>query len=143
MEKISKFYRLSPDEVKVIQQVQEIYGYTTEVKALSHIIREYENLGDEEKRSEKIARAILRVFDEQYKGFWKRLYFSARQTDKNMTVLMDIVNSYLIDRDFGSYVSQDTLTAPVIEEAREHLKTKISKRKQMKDNRSRKYFKKE
>ena len=93
---------------------------------------------DEEVQSRKVAEQILNVFSEVYKDYWKRLYSSVRATDKNVSVMLDALNTMLIEKDYGACVFTDTFPSPVISDSQEHLKKKIGKKKQEIDRKKRK-----
>lgn len=69
---------------------------------------------------------------------FKRLYSSVRATDKNVSVMLDALNTMLIEKDYGACVFTDTFPSPVISDSQEHLKKKIGKKKQEIDRKKRK-----
>ncbi len=136
--KIQKVYNLDQQDINILREVMQEYGYKTEVNALRHVIQSYKKMQDEEVHSRMVAEQILTVFAEQYKDYWKRLYSSVRATDKNVSVILDVLNTMLIENEYEVCVFTDTFSSPVIDDSREHLKKKIGKMKQDVDRKKRK-----
>lgn len=132
--KTPKYFRLTQEELNVIQEVKEKYGYKKEVEALSHIIKEYQEKEKDRERAAIIAEEILKLFSVQYKDYWKRLYFSSRFADKNTTMILDILNTIMVQEGYEECIPIDIYSSSVIEGAKEHMKKKILKRKQCNDN---------
>lgn len=136
--KIQKVYNLEQKDIDILQEVMQEYGYKTQVQAVRHVIQSYKEMQDEEVQSRRVAEQILNVFSEVYKDYWKRLYSSVRATDKNVSVMLDALNTMLIEKDYGACVFTDTFPSPVISDSQEHLKKKIGKKKQEIDRKKRK-----
>lgn len=62
---------------------------------------------------------------------------STRQTDKKISILMDAVNTVLVENAYEHNISVDVAESPVFSEAKESLKVKIQKRKQYRDRQRR------
>lgn len=138
MDKIQKNYSMDRHDVEIIQRVKEEQGFKTEIKALRHILHEYEELELESVQSERIAQQILKHFETKYDGYWKRLYRSVRETDKSMSIMLYIMNTILLEDNMEKCIPPTLYKSPVIEEAELFLEEDIRKKKQKKDNRKRK-----
>lgn len=136
-EKTTKIFKLSEEEIGIIKEVQESYGYKQQVQALRHILMTYKNLESEEAKKQGTAEAVLQLFEEKCGQMWKRLYVSVRETNKNNLLMHDAMNTMLIENAYEHNISVDTVESPVFVEAREHLQKKIRKRKQRLDKRKR------
>lgn len=135
--KIQKVYNLEQEDIDILQEVMQEYGYKTQVQAVRHVIQNYKKLQDEEVHSKMVAEQILNIFSDQYKDYWKRLYSSVRATDKNVSIILDVLNTMLIENDYEACVFTDVFPSPVIDDSREHLKKKIGKMKQKVDRKKR------
>ena len=92
MEKTAKIFNLSVEEIGIIKEVQETYGYKQQVQALRHILMAYKKMESEEEKYKKVAGEVLKEFEKKYGESWKRLYMSVRQTDKKNTIMQDAIN---------------------------------------------------
>lgn len=135
--KTPKVYNLEQEDIDILQEVMKEYGYRTQVQAVRHVIQSYKKLQNEEVHSRMVAEQILNVFAEQYKDYWKRLYSSVRATDKNASIMLDVLNTILIENDYEACIFTDVFPSPVIDGSREHLKKKIGKVKQKVDRKRR------
>lgn len=137
MEKTAKIFNLSVEEIGIIKEVQETYGYKQQVQALRHILMAYKKMESEEEKYKKVAGEVLKEFENKYGESWKRLYMSVRQTDKKNTIMQDAINTMLIENAYEHNMPVDVVESPVLEEARKHLQGKIQKKKQQADKRKR------
>lgn len=132
-----KIFNLSAEELEIIESVREQHNYKTQVEALRYLLQSYKNGRTESEKSKEIAEAVLEIFLKNYEASWKRLYMSTRQTDKKISILMDAVNTVLVENAYEHNISVDVAESPVFSEAKESLKVKIQKRKQYRDRQRR------
>lgn len=132
-----KIFNLSAEEIEIIEGVREQNNFKTQVEALRYILQSHKNTGIETERNKEIAEEVLEIFLKSYEASWKRLYMSARQTDKKISILMDAVNTVLVENAYEHNISVDIAESPVFSEAKESLKVKIQKRKQYRDRQRR------
>lgn len=132
-----KIFNLSAEEIEIIEGVREQNNFKTQVEALRYILQSHKNTGRETERNKEIAEEVLEIFLKSYEASWKRLYMSTRQTDKKISILMDAVNTVLVENAYEHNISVDIAESPVFSEAKESLKVKIQKRKQYRDRQRR------
>lgn len=132
-----KIFNLSAEEIEIIEGVREQNNFKTQVEALRYILQSHKNTGIETERNKEIAEEVLDVFLQNYETSWKRLYMSVRQTDKRISILMDAINTVLVENAYEHNISVDVVESPVLSEARENMKEKIQKRKQRLDKQRR------
>ena len=113
---INKLFRLDEEELKIINEVQELYQFSSEAETVRYIIRQYKKQQD----TNKIYLAVLRGIEEK------------------VDILYDIVNTDLIERKVDTLYPVDMVESPVIQKARELRRQKLAHKKQKSDFRKKK-----
>lgn len=115
--KQKRSYTVSETSLEVLNEVKQRFSLKSESAALDKLISEYVSMKAEIPVEEKI----------------KRISLSQQQVDKNIQVILEVLNSILINDDIAYYDSE-TIKASVLDEAENKVRDKIARRKQVKDN---------
>lgn len=129
-EKVRKNYNFRKETVEKIHLVMEERNMN-ETSALEFIVDEYFN------RSDYIDEAIDRLF-ERDKKYRERLRWATRTAELNSQMLLDAVNTILINKGLENCCATHILMSPVLEQSKKSIERRIEHFKQEKDNRERK-----
>ena len=81
---------------------------------------------------------FAQVLYERYSEILESTRAASRQTEQNTQVLLDAMNTILIERGYTTYYPADREPSPVIEESQHQWKRKLEREKQLKDDRRQK-----
>lgn len=127
----NKYYRLSDESVKKLHQIMEEKMIKTETAAIEFLIESY---GGDEELAEKIVDTLF----ERDKAFRERIRWATRTAETNTYMLLDGLNTILLDRG-NEYCSHIEVTmSPVLKQSQDKIKERLAHFKQEKDNRERK-----
>ena len=124
--KINKHFNISNRGMELLKAVQEEQGFETETATLEYILRMHNKE------------------DGVYGGILNRIRIASQITDKNVQSIMEILNTILVthypEETYLFTLGQETsdVNHPLIEMAENHVRNKIAKAKQMKDNNAKK-----
>lgn len=131
---LNKHFDLEPEDVNILDKVKKEKGFNTEKRALQYILREF----DKQRNIEQQVLHALYKYDEQRAEFMERLKWATKIAEENTTILIDCINTVLVQQKIDDCVMVDVYESPVINAARKNVKRKIERRKQIKDNNARK-----
>lgn len=116
---------------ELIRQRPEIRNQT---QALEVIASEHKKVNGEFK--EEFADEVIRKIDEKYGNALTRIRLGSTGADKNIQVALEILNTYLMvmPQQPKALMSTTIGKSPVIEAAELEVKNRISRFKQIKDN---------
>ncbi len=123
-----KHYNLSEKSLEILHQTMEERNIKTETAALEYILLQY---GQRQSTEERFAQIIRENFMEVLNG----CRAAARATEKNTQLLLDSVNTILIERGYWQYYSAEKEPSQVLRDAEEIWRHKLEREKQVKDNR--------
>lgn len=127
----NKYYRLSDESIKKLHQIMEEKMIKTETAAIEFLIESY---GGNEELAEKIVDTLF----ERDKAFRERVRWATRAAETNTYMLLDGLNTILLDRG-NEYCSHIEVTmSPVLKQSHDKIKERLAHFKQEKDNRERK-----
>lgn len=109
---INKLFRLDEEELKIINEVQGLYQFSSEAETVRYIIRQYKK---QMENKNKVYLAVLRGIEEK------------------VDILYDIANTDLIQRKEDTLYPVDLVESPVIQKARELRRQKLAHKKQRSD----------
>lgn len=128
-----KHFLLSEEVMQIIEDVKceeelKSYGATIEFMVRYYVKKESE---------EELIQRILATYDEQCRGINDQLKMGIRKTEQNTTVLLDVMNTYLINNcpDNTELVPTDDEEHALVLNSKKNLSDKIARMKQMKDTR--------
>ena len=122
----SKHFNISDSGVDILKEVQEEQGFKTEIATLEYILRMHNKE------------------DGVYGPILNKIRIACQAADKNIQSLKEVANTVLVkqhpDTAHLFTIGSETgdMTHPLIEKADNHVKNKIAKAKQIKDNNGRK-----
>lgn len=137
-QKEKKHFNLDQETIQIIQRVKEEQGFKSEVKALTYIVKKYE---EQKKMSlsdadvEIIADAVVSKYNDTYYKFLERLRWATQTAEQNSIVTKDVLNTFLIKQGIEHCVLSDVTPSPVITTSMDYQKNKIEHFKQKKDDR--------
>lgn len=89
--------------------------------------------------TEAAAKLFLKLFDEHYSKLLTRLRLGVSETDKNVQVIIEILNSFLYyEKKEYSLMPTEIMSHSVVTEAKEQIKERITRFKQINDNKKNK-----
>lgn len=93
------------------------------------------------RNSEQIADVFLKKMDEHYSKLLTRLRLGVSETDKNVQVVIEILNSILFfeKKEYG-LMPTEVSSHEVVTEARDQVKDRIARFKQINDSKKRKKY---
>lgn len=82
---------------------------------------------------EKDAETIVEMFDKRYGSLLSRLKISTQESDKNSQILIEVLNTMLINNNIKDLISTDNGMSKVLTEAKTVVSDRIGRAKQKKD----------
>lgn len=122
-----KHYNLSDKSLEILHQIMEERHIKTETAALEYVLLRQAR---QQMAEERFAQIIRENFMEVLSG----CRAAARATEKNTQLLLDAVNTMLIERGYWQYYSAEKEPSQVLRDAEETWRHKLEREKQMKDN---------
>lgn len=126
-----KTYRIPEESERIIQDVMKENNFTSENAALIYIL-------DEFKKRKNFADEIADSLIERDKKYRERLRWATRTAELNSQMLLDAVNTILINKGLENCCATHILMSPVLEQSKKSIERRIEHFKQEKDNRERK-----
>lgn len=124
---VRKNYILSDKSLEILHQIMEERHIKTETAALEYVLLQHER---QQTAEERFAQIIRENFMEVLSG----CRAAARATEKNTQLLLDSMNTLLIERGYWQYYSAEREPSQVLRDAEEAWKHKLGREKQVKDN---------
>lgn len=131
---MKKIFDLSEKEIALLDKVKEEKELISQVAALRHILKSYEEKEDKRKLIEE----AISVYETEVKGFHDRLKWSTTMAERNTIMILDVLNTMLFHEGIENCILVEDIENPVVARSREIMKKKLAHFKQQKDNRKRK-----
>lgn len=109
------------------ETIEYILGRYNEMINLENVIKE---------RDKRLADDLFARFEEKYNNNIVSIKSASKNIEKNSVLLLDAMNTILINEDYETCHPVDFIKSPVIEKSEERYKERISNLKQKKDNKS-------
>lgn len=135
---MKKIFNLEPELIEIIQRVKTEKNLGTEVKALSYIIRKYDDYSSRvisDQDAEKIADVFLEKYNDTYYKFMERLRWATQTAEVNSIIVKDVLNTMLTKAGVQHSVLCDIAMSPVIADSEAYYKKKIEHFRQKKVDR--------
>lgn len=129
--KVQKNFRLTEFAINYIEECSNKWGID-KTECVERIIREHQKNNKEE--IYLIAEAVIDSIDNNYKDMIKRLKLSTNFTDKNVQILMEILNTILIENDYQSVHVSSVDKSPILTLCENFVTNRIAHAKQMNNN---------
>ena len=131
MSNIRKHFRLSEASIIKLHEIMEDKNIKTETAAIEFLIEGYG-------KNKELADEIVDTLFERDKAFRERVRWATRAAETNTYMLLDGLNTILLDRG-NEYCSHIEVTmSPVLKQSQDKIKERLAHFKQEKDNRERK-----
>lgn len=132
--KIQKNFRISP------RLYQKLADYAEEQDVTETFIMEkaLEQFFQEQTQEyDRIAERFLEKYEEKYKNYMTRVRLAAREADVNSQILLELANTmlYLTSREGKDFISREEMEHPILQNAKQFVKDRIARYKQLQDSR--------
>lgn len=107
------------------ETIEFIYSKYVQFINLENVIKE---------RDEKLADDLFARFIEKYHNYFVSLKCASSNMEKNSVLMLDAINTILMNEDYETCYPVDFIKSSVIEKSEERYKEKLSNLKQKKDN---------
>lgn len=132
---MKKQFVIEQEHLDILKETREKNNLRDDSMTLRFILESYKKSLDQETQKQEFILQMLDAYQERYHAFFERLRWATRTAEQNSTVLMDIVNTHLIQNHTEDCIPMDVMKSPAIEMSEKVYKDKIVHFKQMKDNR--------
>ena len=109
------------------ETIEFIYSKYVQLINLENIIKE---------RDEKLADDLFTRFIEKYHNYFVSLKCASSNMEKNSVLMLDAINTILMNEDYETCYPVDFIKSSVIEKSEERYKEKLSNLEQKKDNKN-------
>lgn len=117
--KVSKHFRISEECIEYIKQIQQKENLSSENAALSYIISQHKEL------QHSIADSIVATLDEKFSKTFTRIRLGVNNADRNSQILLELLNTILLETKVRQLSSTDAYKTKPFEEAEAHVKNRI------------------
>lgn len=131
MSKAAKTYRLSESSLSYLESYAE-ETHLTNTAALEQILSEHKAMRDNQ--GNQIATQVVKQIEDKYANMFTRMRLATTMTDRNMEVVLEILNTLLITSKVNIAYTSNMAKSSVWEECETVVKNRIAKYKQRKDN---------
>ena len=127
---------LQDEDVKFIEQLIEDKNLSTFTAGVEYIIREYKDYIYLNNLYDSLAQTINDEFDRRHKNDLLRIRLGSSTADRNVQVLIEMLNTLLVHENVVNYFDTNIVTSPAYEKGQETVKKRIEHFKEMKDNKN-------
>lgn len=131
---------ISGELLEQFESIMKKNGLRTIKGTVEFVLEQYLILSDLEEamkqRDDNLIDNLLAKFDEKYHNNYVVLKSASKNIEKNSVLLLDAMNTILMNEDYEACHPVDFIKSPVIEKSEERYKERISNLKQKKDNKS-------
>lgn len=121
-ETIKYTYRLSSETAQYIKTFAE-ERKISQSKALEKIIEQ--NKKEKTNVINQIADAVIKSFEEKYGNILTRIRLGTNVADRNSQILIEILNTLLLENSIDDYHSTDKIKSVVLSDAEQNVKDRI------------------
>jgi hypothetical protein len=130
MEKTRVNLTISEQSKNYIEEYKKKNNYRSISEALDSIIKHSMNTDN----VDLIADRILRKIEDKYDNLFTRLRLAGNSADINSQVIVEILNSMIINMNIKKSFLTDTVESQVVADSKKQIKNRIAYYKQLKDN---------
>lgn len=134
MNKEKKELTLYKENIEYIKKVKSEQGLRSMSAAVDYIIMQHRKMTDEQ--TDIVAEKLLTKIEEKYKNMFTRLRLGVTTADKNSQVMLEILNSIILNLSMDKMYDTDILESNIVKESKDTVKNRIEKYKQLKDNKN-------
>lgn len=125
---------LHSDNIEYVLRYQEATGEKYFSSTLDRIIREHQELSGGQEQ--KLAESVIQLFSQKYDNLFTRLRLATNATDFNTQVIIEVLNSLLLNLDVNQAYQSSKVKSEVIKTGETEVKARIAYMKQLKDNKT-------
>ena len=89
-----------------------------------------------DEQTDIVAEKLLTKIEKKYKNMFTRLRLGVTTADKNSQVMLEILNSIILNLSMDKMYDTDILESNIVKESKDTVKNRIEKYKQLKDNKN-------
>lgn len=130
-----KTFNLTDENTQLLYEVKEKHGFNTETEAANYIFKSYRKMLENENDQDEFIDKFLNRFNMQYYKFMERLRWATQTAEVNSIVLLDAVNTILMNENLQDCVLVDKMKSNVITISQDYQKKKVEHFKQAKEDR--------
>ena len=130
MEKTRVNLTISEQSKNYIEEYKKKNNYRSISEALDSIIKHSMNTDN----VDLIADRILKKIEDKYDNLFTRLRLAGNSADINSQVIVEILNSMIINMNMKKSFMTDTVESQVVADSKKQIKNRIAYYKQLKDN---------
>lgn len=134
MNKEKKELTLYKENIEYIKKVKSEQGLRSMSAAVDYIIMQHRKMTDEQ--TDIVAEKLLTKIEEKYKNVFTRIRLGVATADKNSQVMLEILNSIILNLSMDKMYDTDILESNIVKESKDTVKNRIEKYKQLKDNKN-------
>ena len=137
MEKITKLRKectLYNDNIKYVEALKEERNLHSYSAALDIIISEHRKNNGEQINA--MSDIVVKKIETKFSNLFTRLRLGTGTADKNSQVIIEILNSLVLNQDIEKAYSTDVLESDIVKESKDIVKKRIERYKQIKDNKN-------
>ena len=132
MNKEKKELTLYKENIEYIKKVKSEQGLRSMSAAVDYIIMQHRKMTDEQ--TDSVAEKLLSKIEEKYKNMFVRLRLGVTTADRNSQVILEILNSMILNMSMDKMYDTDILESNIVKESKDTVKNRIERYKQIKDN---------
>lgn len=134
MNKEKKELTLYKENIEYIKKVKSEQGLRSMSTAVDYIIMQHRKMTDEQ--TDSVAEKLLSKIEEKYKNMFVRLRLGVTTADRNSQVILEILNSMILNMSMDKMYDTDILESNIVKESKDTVKNRIERYKQIKDNKN-------
>ena len=138
MSKITRHFTISEDTLNYLKKVKNENNLSSISLALEMVVSEHEKRS--RIKTEDTAKLMAKEIGKVLKDDVDKFKVSSRETDKNVQILIEMFNGYLVKSGISDIVTTTGLTtefameSPALKIAKEEVKKRLHRNKIMKEN---------
>ena len=139
MSKITRHFTIGEDTLNYLKKVKKENNLSSVSLAFEMVVTEHEKRS--RIKTEDTAKLMAKEIGKVLKDDVDKFKLSAKETDKNVQILIELINGFLIKSGTGAIVTTTGLTtdiameSPALQIAKDEVKKRIHRNKIMKANR--------
>ena len=123
--KIRKHFTISKESLDYVKEIKENNKLTSESESIEYIIKEHKEKS--ETTTEMMIRIIANEVAKSMKSDYTKLIKAINHSDRNIQILLEMINGYFIKENVGEILSSDFARSEALDIAEENIKKRISK----------------
>lgn len=130
-----KTFNLTDENTQLLYEVKKKHGFHTETEAANYLFESYQKMIESENGQDEFIEKFLDRFNMRYYKFMERLRWATQTAEVNSIVLLDAINTILMNENIQDCVLVDKMKSNVISISQDYQKKKVEHFKQAKEDR--------